>query len=296
MSRVQLGFERLKSRGGRRVLFQALRGRASETSAGLRELRHYRPAAETDLDGGVVHAGSWNGSRPQPPRNRGRRVRRCGRRRRAAEPDGTRGRGAGSHDVLLRPPGQGLGQRSRRRPWEIYTCSPTQRPSAGMAGDASCCVPVGTGAAEDPSCLLLSGERSGKGARPKPPCGGASWPNSWGVASWPLSSSAPGSRHRISRPAMWGSSCRECRGNGGGPFRHHLDVRPGLGWALQSDRLHGRCTIRRPLVEGYRRVPSVPRPSAASAGPSWPTPCSPGRQSPSRPSPERRDPIGFPSW
>ena len=36
-------------------------------------------------------------------------------------------------------------------PWEIYTVLADAATAAGMAGDASCCVPVGTGAAEDPS-------------------------------------------------------------------------------------------------------------------------------------------------
>ena len=63
----------------------------------------------------------------------------------AAERRGTRDRGRGADDLLLRRPGQGLGQRSRRCALGGLHRPRRRTGRDGIAGDGSCCVPEAVG-------------------------------------------------------------------------------------------------------------------------------------------------------
>ena len=139
--------QRLRHRRGRRVLLQALRRRAGQAPAGLRQLRHRRPAAQARPDRGPHGSGSrdrsahstTSASRSRPPdevtaatgrlSDAGARDRRSRSRRPAATPSRTR---SGSATPTARP--------GRSTP-----CWPTRRPRPASPATGRCCVPEAVG-------------------------------------------------------------------------------------------------------------------------------------------------------
>ena len=115
MSRVQLALNVSDIDEAVDVLLQALRDRAGQAPAGLRQLRHRRPAAQARLDGGphahgamgsvgaLNHLGVEVETTDEVTAATGR-----------LSDAGPRDRGRGADDLLLRRPGQGLGERPRR--------------------------------------------------------------------------------------------------------------------------------------------------------------------------------------
>ena len=279
MSRVQLALNVDRPRRGGRLLLQALRHRTGQAPPGLRQLRHRRSAAQAGPDRRTRRPGRRRGGCAQPPGRRGGDARGGRGRlpadwRRRAWPTRSRRPATCCYAVqdkawVSDPDGA---------PWEVYTVlADATEHRDGIARSMDLLCPAAGRRRRSAADVLLSrvSRRPRPADRAQPmttlPCGGACWPSSWAVPSWPRSSSArdrrPTALARQYRPPAAG----ERRRHRGRPLRHHLDVRSGLGRPLQPRGLLRRRRLRRDCAGGRPAPICRPRWSAASAGRWWPT-------------------------